>query len=271
MIGAPALAALGALRAGAGLARLVMPRPVLDAGLVLCPSATGWALPVDEHGDLVAHGAVEAFDRVRRESDAVVIGPGMGDGPGVEAVCLRAVQDEERPVIVDADAINALSRIPELARDLRASAVLTPHPGEFRRLAGVLSIREDPAEERARERAAGELARRLGCVVVLKGAGTVVSDGYRSWVCARGHACLATAGTGDVLAGVIGGLAAQWCRGDEKGRMSLFDAARVGVEAHASAGEAWAAREGASAGLLAMELAGLMPPCLEALRGAGRA
>ena len=111
----------------------------------------------------------------------------------------------------------------------------------------------------------------LGCIVVLKGAGTVVTNGQETWVCPWGHACLATAGTGDVLTGLIAGLLAQHAgggpgRGQGRG-MSPLDLARIGVEAHARAGEAWAAGHGAQAGLLAEELADLLPGVLEGLRG----
>jgi NAD(P)H-hydrate repair Nnr-like enzyme with NAD(P)H-hydrate dehydratase domain len=105
----------------------------------------------------------------------------------------------------------------------------------------------------------------LGCIVVLKGAGTVVSDGINTWTCTRGHACLGTAGTGDVLAGVIAGLVAQHASGPAR-TLSLFDVARISVQAHAIAGEQWARTHDASAGLLAPELAELIPHELEELR-----
>ena len=296
MAGAPALVALGALRSGAGLAKLVCPVTVLPTAIGLAPSATGIVLPTDARGVIVAHEAAAVLDAVFAASDAVVIGPGLGgagesDAPAataVEAVSLRAVQQEEVPVVVDADALNALSRIPELSREFRAMAVLTPHPGEFRRLARALKIAHDPTDTAQRPLAAEALAQRLGCVVVLKGAGTVVSDGQRTWVCPHGHPCLATAGTGDVLSGVIAGLVAQWVRppdpmlaklpeqarralggasaGGGDPTLDLFDAARAGVLVHALAGERWAAAHDASAGLLAAELAALVPECAESIR-----
>jgi NAD(P)H-hydrate epimerase len=289
MTGAPALAALGALRAGAGLAKLVCPATVLAGALTIAPSATGLVLPTDSNGAIVAHEAVALLDSVFAACDALAIGPGLGSDPegrqGVQAVVLRAVQQESVPVVVDADALNALARVPQLTRDFRARAVLTPHPGEFARLAAALKIASDPTDPAQRPEAAERLAQRLGCVVVLKGAGTVVSDGQRTWVCARGHACLGTAGTGDVLTGVIAGIIAQFvglidptvaalpeaarrALGHSEPALDLFDAARAGVLAHAIAGERWAQLHTASAGLLASELAGLIPACVESLRGA---
>lgn len=272
MVGAPALAATAALRAGAGLVRLVTPAPILDAALSICPSATGVPMRVNGAGRLVPHEAAAVIDAQVRSCDCLAIGPGLGASDGARAASLRAVQQEFVPVVVDADALNLLAEIPELTRDVRAAAVLTPHPGEFRRLAASLGIAHDPTDAASRPRAAESLAQRLGCIVVLKGAGTVVSDGQRTWVNTSGHAALATAGTGDVLAGMIAGLAAQFVAPASAtprpaGRpLDLFDVARIGVHAHGLAAEAWAAGRRADAGLLALELADQVPGVLEALR-----
>ncbi|MCC6949920.1 MAG: NAD(P)H-hydrate dehydratase [Phycisphaerales bacterium] len=265
MIGAAALAALGALRSGAGLAKLVMPADLLAAGLTICPSATGAGLPQVEGGGLDAEAAPQVLDRMLGDATVAVIGPGLGEGDVERALSLRAVQQDSVPVVVDADAINNLATLPDLFRDFHAPAVVTPHPGEFRRLAAGLRIALDPTDPAQRPDGAAELSRRLGCICVLKGAGTVVSDGLRTWTCSRGHPCLATAGTGDVLSGVIAGLAAQFACGASPA-ISLFDAARIGVEAHAIAGERWANVHGAQAGLLAQELAEQVPGAVEGLR-----
>lgn len=264
MIGAPALAATAALRTGAGLARLLMPAPVLDAGLTICPSATGVPLPVDADGSLVPHEVARVMDEELAGCGCLVVGPGLGPGEGAQTAALRAVQQEEFPVVVDADGLNALAGIPELWRDFRAAAVLTPHPGEYRRLAGAMQITADPVKERPE--AAAALAQRLGCVVALKGHGTVVSDGQRVWTNDTGGSELATGGTGDVLSGVIAGLAAQFVRlglaGGGDGRLELFDAARLAVRAHGLAGERWVRRRSAAAGMTAMELTEELPGVL---------
>ncbi len=118
------LAALGALRSGAGLARLICPEPVLAAALITAPSATGLVLPTDGTGAIIAHQAAALLDSVLGRCDALAIGPGLGSDPegrrGVQAVVLRALQQDEKPVVVDADALNALARVPELTRDFRA-------------------------------------------------------------------------------------------------------------------------------------------------------
>lgn len=273
MIGAPALSATAALRAGCGLAKLVMPEPILADGIGIAPSATGIVLPVDATGAIVGHEAAAVIDEVLAACDCIAVGPGLGEGDGVRAVVLRCVQQEDVPVVIDADAINALAGLADFARDFRAAAVLTPHPGEYRRLAKSLSINADPVKDRAA--AAEALAQRLGCVVVLKGANTVVTDGQRTWTSDAVNPALATAGTGDVLTGLIGSLIAQ-----HVGRprhpalprpagkpMDLFDASRVGVFAHALAAARWAERSGTHAGLLAHELCDLLPGVLESIRG----
>ena len=93
----------------------------------------------------------------------------------------------------------------------KGKRLLTPHPGEFRRLCAGLSLKGDLGLAESRERACESLAQRLGRIVVLKGAGTVVSDGHRTWTCPSGHPCMATGGTGDVLTGTIASLIAQLC------------------------------------------------------------
>lgn len=276
MIGAPALAALGALRAGAGLARLLMPAPILDAAIAIAPSATGDSMPVDSQGWVIPHLAAEAFDRHTADAQCIVVGPGLGEGPGPEALTLRAIQGQDSPVVVDADALNALAGMADFGRDVRAAAVFTPHPGEFRRLASVLKIPHDPVDPATRPAAAEALAQRLGIVVALKGAHTVVSDGVRTWTCEGACPALATGGTGDVLAGLVGGLIAQFVPPlallrlptRPAGRpLDLWQATCLGVQAHAIAGRAWSRKHGASGGLLATELADEVPAAVESLRG----
>jgi NAD(P)H-hydrate epimerase len=265
IIGAPTLSAVAALRAGCGLVRLAMPGPILAAGIVLAPSATGTRLPTNRRGEIIAHEASAVIDRLVTRATCMVIGPGLGEGEGPSAASLRAVQQESIPVVVDADALNCLAQVPQLHKDFHARAILTPHPGEFSRLAQALKVSQNPTNPAQRAAAAQAMAQGLGCVVVLKGAGTVVSDGIRTWTCTHGHPSLATAGTGDVLAGLIAGLVAQFAT-DEDSAMSLFDAARIGVQAHAIAGEEWARKHTAQAGLLARELADELPAVLEGMR-----
>lgn len=280
MIGAPALAAMAALRSGAGLAKIAAPFPVLDAAVSICPGATGIGLATGERGSLIPHEAAAAIDEMVMKCTCLAIGPGLGAGEGPRAASLRAVQQEEVPVVVDADAINALAEVPQLTRDLRAAIVLTPHPGEFKRLIRGMGMNGDLGLEKSREAAAEQLAQRLGCIVVLKGAGTVVTDGARTWTNTTGHPCLGTGGTGDVLTGMIAAIIAQFvapavwtglsglpAAPKNPGKpLDLFDAARLAVHAHGLAGERWAAARHASGGMLATELTEQIPATLEQLR-----
>jgi len=289
MLGAPAFAALGALRAGCGLALLLCPEPLIIDVLQLVPSATAVALTVDPDGELLASSAAEALDAALIQTTTLIVGPGMGITSAAQAIALRAVQQEQCPVIVDADALTMLAKVPDLTRDFRARAVLTPHPGEFRRLAEALRITADPVDPSTRSAAAEQLARRIGCIVVLKGDRTVVTDGLDTWVCQRGHPCMATAGSGDVLAGVIAGIIAQHppkahnpliaLAAAKSGRplpaqgphqLSLIELTCIAVEAHAIAGELWAAQNEASGGMLATELASLIPRAVEGLRSTSK-
>ncbi|MEC9374475.1 MAG: NAD(P)H-hydrate dehydratase [Planctomycetota bacterium] len=279
MIGGPCLSALAALRAGAGLARLALPEPILDAALTIAPSATGVPLPVDHEQSLVPHSAAVVFDELVAESSCIAIGPGLGLGEGPRAISLRAVVQEEIPVVVDADALNNHADIPELQRDFHAHAILTPHPGEFRRLAAPLGVTADPTADEQRPLAAEQLAQRLGCIIVLKGRRTVVSDGHQTWTNDTGSAALATAGTGDVLTGVIASLVAQHHRApliagertvtsERRGGLSLFDCARIAVRAHGAAAELWTESARADAGLLAQDLIEHLPRALQRHRKA---
>jgi ADP-dependent NAD(P)H-hydrate dehydratase len=276
MIGAPVLAALGALRAGAGLARFLMPEPVLDHAIVICPAATGAGIPVDDKGRLLPHEVARAIDEHIAGVQCAIVGPGLGTGEGARTAALRCVQQEETPVVIDADALNCLAEIPELWRDFRAAAILTPHPGEYRRLAESLKIGADPVTEEGRSQAAELLAQRLGCVIVLKGAGTVVTDGQRTWTNPAADSVLATGGTGDVLSGIIAGLVAQFVASpaaflpSARGQMprpagrplDLFDAARLGVHVHALAAAMWSKTHHAGAGMLPVELADCIPEAM---------
>jgi len=286
MLGAPVLTALAALRTGCGLCKLATPAPLLAAALGLCPSATGLALPTDGDGRMQPHEAAAAMDRCIAHATCLAVGPGLGDSPGAQAVVLRAVQQDDKPVVLDADGLNALAAIADFRADFRAAAVLTPHPGEFKRLVSAMGIKGDLGLAQSRETAAQQLAQRLGAVVVLKGAGTVVTDGQRVWTNTIDHPCLATGGTGDVLTGIIASLIAQFVPSPQQtlfkakvpqmplppGRpLDLYDAARLGVAIHGLAGAMWSRRNGADAGLLAQELTELLPRSVQAARAVGEA
>jgi NAD(P)H-hydrate epimerase len=262
MLGSAVLASLGALRAGAALCMVAAPEPLLPSILAANPSATGIPLPVDSHGELMPSGVAERLDAAAARAACMAVGPGLGTGRSAQQVVLRIVaQEDARPVVLDADALNALAAAPDFARDFRCRAIVTPHPGEYARLARALALEEDPVAPERRVHAAERLAQRLGCVVVLKGHGTVVTDGAVTWVCRRGNDALAVGGSGDVLTGAVAGLVAQ-----HHAEIGLHACACLAVEAHAGAGERWVARHGGTAGMLAEELAAEIPAVLADLR-----
>ncbi len=278
MLGGPCISAIAALRAGAGLAKLALPDSILAEGLTIAPSATGVALPTNQDGSFNVAQSAAALDRLIEQSDCVAVGPGLGVDDSTEAIVLRLIGQARTPLVVDADAINALAVIPELTREFRAHAVLTPHPGEYRRIAAALGIDLDPTDDAQRPDAAAALAQKLGCVVVLKGAHTAVSDGQSVWTCEEPpNPALGTAGTGDALTGCIAGLIAQFHRrpilagertvtSEARGGLSLLDCARLGVLLHAKAGRAWVDAIGADGGMLAMELCDRIPEAAQAMR-----
>ena len=193
---------------------------------------------------------------------AVVIGPGLGTGDTARALVQAVVSGSgEVPVVLDADGLNVCAEHPEGLIPSPVPMVVTPHPGEYDRLAASLGLLLAPRTPESRTEAATALSAALGVITVLKGHGTVVADAGKAWTCHRGSVALATGGSGDVLAGVIGGLLAQ---GAVAGTPSPWDLAAWGTWIHAVAGEQWAARHGQS-GLLAAELAAEVPEVMQSV------
>ena len=260
MIGGVCLAAQAALRAGCGLARIVVPQSLLHAALATVPEATGVAIPTDQRGALDP-GAMHRFVRtlVRSETNSrtvLVVGPGLGVSDGSRALVREVAEQRDMPVVLDADAVNCLARLPKSVRGVRADAVLTPHVGEFRRLTKANAADGPPGPDAARS-----LAAELGSVLVLKSASTFVSDGVSVWASMSPNPVLGTAGSGDVLAGVIGALVAQ-----HAGTLPPAPLAAAAVAAHAAAGGAWRAHHHADGGMLARDIADHIPRAIHQLR-----
>ena len=191
--GAPALAAMAALRSGAGLVYLAVPESIyaIEAGKLLEPVVI--PLP-DRDGRLHASGLPRILELLPK-MDAVLIGPGLGQSEEVERVVTTVLQQASCPVVVDADGINVLQTHRDVLRDRTSTTILTPHDGEFRRLGG--AIGEDRAES------AEALARELDLIVVLKGHRTVITDGIVTFENRTGNPGMAVGGSGDVLAGMV--------------------------------------------------------------------
>jgi hydroxyethylthiazole kinase-like uncharacterized protein yjeF len=253
--GAATLACLGALRAGAGLVTLAALPVARAAAAARLAEVTYLTLP-EENGApspdaaaLVA-GALPGYD-------VLLLGPGLGQSDGAQALVrglLAAPAVENKPVVIDADALNTLARGGAWHETLKANAVLTPHPGELARLThGSVAEVQSRRLDLARESAAA-----WGQTLVLKGSETVVaSPAGRVLLSPFANAALATAGTGDVLAGAIAGLLAQ--------DLLAFEAASLGVYLHAAAAELYANDYGSS-GLLASEVASGIARAAAALR-----
>ena len=248
MIGAPMLAARSAYRGGVGLVQVAMPRPMLGHALTLLPEATG--LPLDN-----AEADLDSLRTAAERATAFVVGPGLGQEEGADA-WLDALLATDLPAVVDADGLNLLARRGAW-NGRSAPTILTPHPGEMARLLphvrGETSVPRDRAGRRTFTLKAAES---LGAVLVLKGSDTDVSDGNRLYVNDTGDATLAKAGSGDVLAGLIGSLLAQG--------MPPFEAAVLGVHAHGLAGER-VGQMRTTRGGLASEVADALPAVLAQL------
>ena len=232
MSGAAALAGRSALRAGAGLVRVATPESVLPVVASIEPSFTTIALPEDSVGRISAKSINSILNAVS-ENDALAFGPGVGISGALQSVLEALLEQEQLRLMIDADGLNNLTKIKDWPAKLKAELILTPHPGEMKRLWSGLFREQLPGE---RKRQAAQLARRTKTIVALKGAGTVVTDGQKVYINKTGNPGMATAGSGDVLTGVITALMGQG--------LSNFDAVVLGVYIHGLAGDIAAERIG---------------------------
>ncbi len=245
MAGAAALAGMAALRAGAGLVTVGSPRGVYPIIASKLTCATTRPFPETDAGTFSTAGLAEIV-AFAEGFDVVALGPGLGrHADTTDFVCALAAS-LNKPMVIDADALNALAEDPLFLKQASAPRVLTPHPGEMGRLAG-LTIKE---VQKARRQVSAWFARHYRALLVLKGNGTVVTDGTRSYLNTTGNPGMATGGTGDVLTGVIAGLMAQ--------RLEPFDAAVLGVYVHGLAGDL-AAQKFGQVSLIATDLLECLP------------
>jgi len=216
--GAAALTGVGALRSGAALATLAAPEAPLAAAMAHAPELMGHVLDIGGDG-AITDASLEDLCARSREMKALALGPGLGDSDATRKLVLGLLERCEAPIVLDADAINVLAGRPELLQRAAGPVVLTPHPGEMARLCG--KSKEEVQADRIE--LARNFARARGVYLVLKGSRTVCAnpDG-RAWVVPTGNQGLATAGSGDVLTGIIAGLAAQGVGPGEAGRLGAF-------------------------------------------------
>lgn len=272
MSGSIALAGRAALVAGAGLVRLAIPRSILPTVAGFAPEYMTVPLPEDTEGRI----AEKAGEKIFLQSQcvtAVGLGPGLGRSAELDRLVRRLFLDLDRPLVVDADALNALSEEeswfgqvrrkidPEIPKGPR---ILTPHPGEFARLTGV----KPPCDTQGRMESALEFAKRFydrekgACppgqfVLILKGHETVITDGESVYVNQTGNPGMATGGSGDVLTGILTALLAQG--------FSPTAAARLGVALHGLAGDV-AAKDLPFESMIASDLIKHFPTALNELR-----
>ena len=258
-IGAAYLACTGALRAGAGLVTLATPFRLQSILASKLTEVTYLPLPESRPG-IIAPQAARLIHRELENYDVLLLGCGLGQSQSVikfiKAVLFRPMEIPAS-VVLDADALNTLAQVPNWWLQYTGNAILTPHPGEMARLARV-STEEVQAD---RLQITRDMAQEWHKTVVLKGAYTVISNpDVLSRISPIANPGLASAGTGDVLAGVIAGLAAQG--------LNLFDAASCGVYLHAKAGEVVKSQLG-DTGMLATDLLPALPVAIKQIKSSG--
>ncbi len=249
--GAAALATEAALRAGAGLVTLGIPQslnPILESK---CTEAMTLPLPETGEGTL-SPGALEEIVNFCRKASVVALGPGLSRNGETGELVRELIRNCPLPMVVDADGLNLIAEDVSVLSMAQSSLVLTPHPGEMRRLAGL--EKEELGWDR--EKLAQDFARKYNLTLVLKGAGTLIATPPGPlWINPTGNPGMASGGTGDVLTGLIAGFLAQG--------LPPFNAARLGVYVHGRAGDL-AAREKGRISLIASDLIARVP---DALRG----
>ena len=248
--GAAAMAAMAALRVGTGLVTVAAPRSLSDVLEAKLLEAMVFPLPETEARTL-SRQALEPILTFAADKTALAIGPGIGTHPETQALVRSLLGETKQPMVLDADGLNAVAGHADRLGRASGPLILTPHPGEMARL-----LVTTPAEiQRDRLGAASRLARERNVFVVLKGAGTIVAapDG-RLAVNSTGNPGMATAGTGDVLTGMIAGLLAQGC--------APWEAACAGAFLHGLAGDLAAAEEGET-GLIAGDVIRAIPRAIQ--------
>ena len=233
--GAAALSAMGALRSGAGLVYLAVPDCIYSIEAVKLTEPI--VLPMPDLDGTFSPDAVNRLVELLPRMDAVLVGPGLGQSEGTMAILTAVMEQFQGPVVVDADGINLLSRHKAILRRRNSPTVLTPHEGEFLRL--------DPDYHGDRLSSAVRISREHGCITVLKGHDTLITDGTVCYRNTTGNPGMAVGGSGDVLAGIIVSLLGQG--------LHPLQASAVGVWLHGAAGDRSAQRIG-QYGMLPTEL-----------------
>jgi ADP-dependent NAD(P)H-hydrate dehydratase len=251
MSGAVTLAGLAALRGGAGLVRLAV--PVVCQEIIAAFEPSYMTVPVaNDPAGRISLAALPKIIEHGKAATVFALGPGLGRSDELDQLVAKLYREIEKPMVADADALNALSTQPDILRKPGGPRILTPHPGEFARLTG------KKLEGQERQQAAVELAAECGIVVLLKGHRTLVTDGKRQAVNNTGNPGMATGGSGDVLTGLITALLCQ--------HLESFAAAQLGAHLHGLAGDL-AAKQLGQVSLIARDLIEYLPAAFRQCAG----
>ena len=238
--GAAYLAAMGALRAGAGLVFLGVPECIYAIEAVKLNEAI--VFPLKDEDGMLAEASLEEIEKKLPRMDAVLIGCGLGQSQGTLAVLLRVLEQAKCPVVLDADGINLISGHRHVLRGRAAPTILTPHSGEFARLGYSIGG--------SRMEAAMQAARELNCVMVLKGHESCITDGERQYINPTGNPGMAVGGSGDLLSGILVSLLGQG--------LAPLEAAACACWLHGAAGDRCAASLG-QYGMLPSDMLEVLP------------
>lgn len=253
MPGSVSLTANAAYRSGAGLVRILCPASAQPMAIMLAPCATSELADETATGLFAWSSRKQLFEQADQH-DVLAMGPGMGLSPSCAQLVKLAITEIDKPLVLDASGLSCLAWLGDVPK-IAGPLVITPHPGEASRLLQAfhldIELTQDPESRKTVARA---LAERIGCVVALKGARTVVTDGKQMYVNSTGNPGLATGGTGDVLTGMVAALIGQ--------RLSPFDATVLASYLHGLAGDIGAQRFGQYS-LLASDLLDLLPEAFQ--------
>jgi NAD(P)H-hydrate epimerase len=253
MAGAIGLAGISCLRSGAGLVKLAVPDSIVDTVASFEASYMTVPLPCDSLGRIRLKSPRKLADFLS-PATCVACGPGLGRSKRLQSFVRSLYVSVPQPLVIDADGLNALAAADEALANPAGPRILTPHPGEFARLAKTIGDAKPSRDEQIA--AARKLAAEHRIIIVLKGHRTIITDGSQTAENTTGNPGLATGGTGDVLTGIITALV---CQG-----LSAFDAAVLGTHVHGLAGDLAAAELG-QISLIASDLPRFLPTAFQSL------
>jgi ADP-dependent NAD(P)H-hydrate dehydratase len=253
MAGAIALAGMSCLRSGAGLVKLAVPECILDTVAGFDPSYMTVAVPCDRAGRIKLKSTRKLAEFLQ-PATCVACGPGLGRSKRLQSSVRELYETVPQPLVIDADGLNFLAAANEALANPGGPRILTPHPGEFGRLAKCGENEKPSRDEQIKM--AQELAGSHGVIILLKGNRTVITDGQQAVENTTGNPGMATGGTGDVLTGVITALV---CQG-----LSPLDAAVLGAHVHGLAGDL-AAKDLGQVSLIASDLLKYLPAAFQSL------